>query len=241
MKIPMFLRRIFLPNTYSGEAYINYLRSIGVEIGDKCRIWNPNHTNIDTQRPHMLHIGDRVRITGGVTILCHDYSRSVFSEMKGLGNVGEARETWIGNNVFIGVKATILMGTHIGNNSVVGAGAVVSGSFPDNSVIAGNPARVIMTIEEFYEKRKKQEVSAAKLYARNYYKRHKRWPDLHQMTDAFVWLYLPHTEETIRQYPEFFPFGTLDVKTYTENFLASEPVWASFEDFISECQRETDG
>lgn len=51
----------------------------------------------------------------------------------------------IGNNVFIGFDCTILLNTTIGNNCIIGAGSVVRGNFPDNSVIIGNPAKVVMT------------------------------------------------------------------------------------------------
>lgn len=49
----------------------------------------------------------------------------------------------IGDNVFVGMGARILQGTTIGSDSVIGAGAVVTGSIPAGVVAAGNPARVI--------------------------------------------------------------------------------------------------
>ena len=43
----------------------------------------------------------------------------------------------MGENVFLGVNTVVLMGAHIGNNVIVGAGSVVHGHIPDNVVIAG--------------------------------------------------------------------------------------------------------
>jgi acetyltransferase-like isoleucine patch superfamily enzyme len=53
----------------------------------------------------------------------------------------------IGNNVWIGDKATILPGVTIGDNCIVAANAVVTKSIPENSIVAGNPAKVIKTIK----------------------------------------------------------------------------------------------
>ena len=53
----------------------------------------------------------------------------------------------IGDNVWIGGSVTILPGVHIGNNVTVGAGAVVTKDIPDGCIAAGNPARVIKTIQ----------------------------------------------------------------------------------------------
>jgi maltose O-acetyltransferase len=52
----------------------------------------------------------------------------------------------IGNNVFIGARATILKGVQIGNNSVIAAGAVVTKDVPPNNVAAGNPAQVVKVL-----------------------------------------------------------------------------------------------
>lgn len=57
-----------------------------------------------------------------------------------------AKPITIGNNVWIGGNSTICPGVTLGNNVVVGAGSVVTKSFPDDVVIAGNPAKIIKTI-----------------------------------------------------------------------------------------------
>lgn len=53
----------------------------------------------------------------------------------------------IGDNCFIGMNSIILKGTTLGDNVVVGAGSVVHGQFPDNCIIAGNPAKIIRRID----------------------------------------------------------------------------------------------
>ena len=58
----------------------------------------------------------------------------------------------IGNNVHIGNNTIILPNVRIGDNCIIGAGAVVTKSIPDNSVAAGNPAKVIRTVKDFNEK-----------------------------------------------------------------------------------------
>lgn len=232
------IKRVIFPNSYSSEAYVNYLKRGGVNIGTNCQIWSPNQTHIDVTRGHMLSIGNNVRITRNVTILCHDYSRSVFCNKNGMGNVGEAAITSIGNNVFIGVNATILMGSYIGDDCIIGAGAVVSGTFPSGSVVAGNPARIICSIDELFHKRKSQEFESAKAYAVSWKEKYGRYPTVEQMTNAFSWLYLPHTRETVEKYPHLFQLKGVDKETYIDSFLKTNPLFSSYEEFISVCQKE---
>ena len=51
----------------------------------------------------------------------------------------------IGNDCWIGTRVIILPGVHLGNKCIVAAGAVVTRSFPDNSIIGGVPAKLIKT------------------------------------------------------------------------------------------------
>ena len=88
--------------------------------------------------PYLIEIGDKVRIGTGTRFSNHDGSVSIFRDE--IPNIMLFGKIKVGNNVFIGINCTILYDTTIGNNCIVGAGAVVKGNFPDNSVIIGNPS-----------------------------------------------------------------------------------------------------
>lgn len=91
-----------------------------------------------------IHIGKHTSIGGNTKIFDHDFHPINPSERLAHPNSGMATKAiTIGENVFIGCNVIILKGTEIGDNCVVGAGAVVSGKFESNSVIVGNPARII--------------------------------------------------------------------------------------------------
>lgn len=76
-------------------------------------------------------------MTGPVPILTHDYSVGVTKIWTHGEVLGSQKPVRIGNNVFLGWGCTILPGTTIGDNCIVGAGAVVSGNLEDNSVWGG--------------------------------------------------------------------------------------------------------
>lgn len=99
-----------------------------------------------------ISIGDNTCIGGNVKIIDNDFHPIEWEERNRLLQKEDggdeidcipAEEVCIGKNCFIGCNAIILKGTVLGDGCVVGAGAVVSGTFEANSVIAGNPARVI--------------------------------------------------------------------------------------------------
>ena len=145
----------------------------GAHIGKNVLLFSSEGGWIDDTRPWLLTIGDYTKIAKGVTILTHDYSLAVLRRAYGEW-IGEGRQTIIGSNVFLGMGSMVLMGSKIGNNSIVGAGSVVSGHFPDNVVIAGNPARVIRSLESYYKRRKEmtrvEAVTTAKAFIDTYHR-----------------------------------------------------------------------
>lgn len=166
------------------DSYIEYLKNLGVKIGKGVEIYRPFNTTIDIQNPHMLRIGNNVQMTGPVTILTHDYSWSIIKSVYG-EILGNQQETVIGDNVFIGWGATILGGAHIGDNVIIGANAVVSGNVDSNSVYAGNPARKIMSLEEFKNKRVKRQLDEAVKYVLSYEKRFGKYPEESKLDEYF--------------------------------------------------------
>jgi len=113
----------------SSDEFIFLLRkSGGVKIGKGCKIFNTRNVCIEAD-PVLLEIGDYVKITQGVVVVTHDYSRSVLRRVYGQ-IIGDGAPVVIGNNVFIGINSIILMGTELGDNTIVGAGSVVKGKFP---------------------------------------------------------------------------------------------------------------
>lgn len=169
------------------ESYVKHLRKLGVKIGERTVVYEPRRTTIDITRPWLVEIGDDVKITCGTTILTHGYDWSVLAGLNDtvLGSAGGVK---IGNNVFIGMNTTILKGVHIGNNVIIGAGSLVNKDIPDNCVAAGNPCRIITTIEQYLEKRLAvQEKEAFEVYSKYVETYGKEPPET--VFSEFFWLF----------------------------------------------------
>ncbi len=91
----------------------------------------------------LIEIGDSCMIASGAYITDSDW-HGIYDRIE---RNTEPRPIRIGNNVWIGDRATILKGVTIGDNSIVGASAVVSHDVPANVVVAGNPARVVKQLD----------------------------------------------------------------------------------------------
>ncbi len=144
------IKSSFLSNLvglYSRTIIVTRAPGAVIEIGDNVGI---SGATIYARKG--IYIGENTCVGGNCKILDNDFHPIDAEErLRLLNDVhgGDAadliptREIHIGKNCFLGCNSIILKGTVLGDGCVVGAGAVVSGKFEDNCVIAGNPARVI--------------------------------------------------------------------------------------------------
>lgn len=131
---------------------VEYWREKGVKIGNNCEIYASASFGSE---PYLISLGNHVRVNAGVHFVTHDGGMWVLREIVNRGETFDLfGEINVGNNVHIGTNCIIMPGVSIGSNVVVGCGAIVTRNIPDNSVAVGVPARVIETVDEYYEKNK---------------------------------------------------------------------------------------
>ncbi len=139
------IKSSFLSNLvglYARTIILTRIPGASIEIGDNVGI-----SGATIYARSRISIGDHTNIGGNVKILDNDFhpvevqARLIDDKDK----IGTA-PVKIGKNCFIGCNVLILKGSEIGDNCVVGAGAVVSGKFEADCMIAGNPARIIKRI-----------------------------------------------------------------------------------------------
>lgn len=126
------------------ELIVSQIKNSGGKVGKNVKIYG---ASIDLGEPYLYSIGNDVTISKA-SILTHD---ACLYNKTGYSRVGRVT---IGNNVFIGLGAIVLPNVTIGNDVVIGAGAVVAKNIPSNSVVVGNPCRIICTYEDLVSREK---------------------------------------------------------------------------------------
>lgn len=237
MILKALIKRIFYGHKASSESYVNFLKKKGVTIGDSIEIVFPKDTFIDYLNPHLLSIGSYVSMTGPITILTHDYSVCVLKKWSKGEILGKQKKTIIGNNIFLGWGCTVLPGTKIGDNVIIGANAVVSGVIENNSVYAGNPAKKICSIEEYYLKRKTAQYKEAAEIFNEYMKRYDKIPPEIIFHEYFM---LFTTGDDSKLNP-IFRKKLYDHGNYSESrnyLLQNRPMFNSYDEFIKNLMKK---
>ncbi|ANB92744.1 MULTISPECIES: chorismate mutase [Enterococcus] len=123
------------------EPVINFDYGYNIFVGENFYA-NFNCTFLDVST---IEIGDNCMFAPNVQLYTATHPLHPVKRNSGLEY---AKPIKIGNNVWLGGGVIVTPGVTLGDNVVVGAGSVVTKSFPDNVVIAGNPARIIKAVEE---------------------------------------------------------------------------------------------
>lgn len=155
-----------------GEKRAALLKELLAEVGENCYVEPPLHANWGCHT-HFgknvyanfnltlvddidIFVGDSVMFGPNVTVATAGHPIDPALRLK----VGQFNiPVRIGNNVWIGANSVILPGITIGDNSVIGAGSIVTKDIPENVVAVGNPCRVLRPISErdkeyYYKDRK---------------------------------------------------------------------------------------
>ncbi|MGJ4844458.1 acyltransferase [Leifsonia sp. Le1] len=158
LSLAPLVRRFGLP-TY--QRYMGaVLRASGATVANAQ--WLSSRAYYDPGPDVLLDIEDGVVVSNDVRLLTHDYSLA--NVARELGHIGEGeslhyrRRIRLERNSFIGMAATILPGVTVGAGSIVGAGSVVTRDVPPRSIVAGNPARVIADADDYYQRRRADQV-----------------------------------------------------------------------------------
>lgn len=227
MGIKSLIRKIsYLWAKRSSESYCRYLRRMGVSIGEGTFIFSRNAL-IDISRPSLVSIGKDCYINQHFTLLTHEWVSKVFIG-SGRGFLNSSGKVTIGNNVSFGQNVMVLKGVSIGDNCFIGAGSIVTKDIPAGSIAVGAPCRVIMTLDEYYEKRLAQAENEAFEYVRSIQARFGRAPRLEEMTEEFIWFV---DGKDIDKYP-MLPIRSQLGDSYDEYAMRHKAKYNGFEDFL---------
>ena len=157
IRLVEFLRKI------KKQRYLKGLLRKGLKLGNNVEIidtffFDPSHC-------YLISISDNCTICPGVRLIAHDASTKKFLGYTKLGKI------IIKENCFIGDSTIILPGVTIGPNSIVGAGSLVTRDIPPNTVAAGNPAKVICSLDD-YIKRMRNLAEGKKIFDESYFIEH---------------------------------------------------------------------
>lgn len=214
--------RLLTPNLYK-----NMLQLHGISIGDNTFI-DPDSI-VDITRPSLVTIGSNCYLNKGLVLLTHDYVSGVMRNVFG-DFLNSSGKVVIGNNVGTGYNVTILKGVTIGDNCFIAANSLLTKSMPSNSIIGGQPARVLCTLEEYYVKRKKQCVLEALEYAKSIEERFNRKPVVSDFWEEF---HLFIDKENLEDYDKNLIISQLGKENFNKWLFNHKKQFADLDDFLN--------
>lgn len=150
-ELKILMRKIWfycLPTSTQRVKYI-YKHNVFDECGENL-FFQPRKLPAD---PKFIRLHNNVVIAADVTFVTHDVIYILLRNIDAKLSTQHVDCIEVMDNVFIGLGAIILPGVKIGSNSIVAAGSVVTKDVPHNSVVGGNPAKVIGSFEDLLKKR----------------------------------------------------------------------------------------
>lgn len=126
----------------------HYARFRGVNLGNNNMVADYDHWSTE---PYLITIGNNCQLTHGCKIFTHGGCNVLRDKYPNFDVFGKVV---IGNWVYIGTNALIMPGVSIGDNVLVAAGSVVTKSIPNNVVVAGNPAKIVCSIDDYFNRNK---------------------------------------------------------------------------------------
>lgn len=137
---------VSLKRFLNGEVPLKKLMKNGLIVGKNFS--KQSGCFIDPTFPFLIEIGDNVTFSKNVVLLSHDSSTKRELDYSKIGKI------YIGDNCFVGANAVILPNVVIGKNVIIGAGTVVNRDVPENSVVFGNPAKILCNTSDYLNKNK---------------------------------------------------------------------------------------
>ncbi len=154
------LKRVKIALMLNSDKRNKYLKKhhIFKEMGENV-FFQPRFIPSD---PKLIKFHNNIIVTSNVTFVTHDIFYLGLNNLN-LGNFNyEQSCIEIMDNVFIGCNSTLIGDIRVGPNAVIAAGSVVTKDVPPNTMVAGNPAKVIGTFDDFVTKRKNNQKSLDK-------------------------------------------------------------------------------
>lgn len=145
MRIYSYLKKLYSAlEAKKKKKYLNGLIDKGLRLGKNVNI--VDNYFFDPSHCFLISIGDNCTIAPNVRLIAHD--ASIF-KLLGYSKIGKID---IKENCFIGDSVIVLPGVTIGQNSIIGSGSIVTHNIPPDMVAAGNPAKLLMSIQDYIKK-----------------------------------------------------------------------------------------